>query len=301
MKPTITYIEDDQDVSNTDAESQKLRINLEQKDRSYYNINNDGRLDITGLALEVDISNIDQYENEQYALLRKNGLGTSDSSSILGVNPYTTREELIAEKARNYLTPEERAVGDKSAVKKGRDLEPLIISKFEPYIGNKIIKPIDMYRHTEFPYIKFNFDGVIDKNNNKNQYIPCEIKVVTMYGEKHYDKSKAWFDELNGFGVLPENVSGHNWSIETKAGFYGIPPYYYTQLQQQILGLDAPFGYLTVLFDKSWEVYSYFVWKDEAVHSALVVEGYKVWSEILKRRGPSWHLPDGMDTISTER
>ena len=90
---------------------------------------NAGVLDLSQLPLEIDVAEIDQYPNETYALMRKNGLGTSDSSALLNVNPYTTRSELIAEKCRNYLTQEDLEVGDKAAVRKGRDLEPLIISK----------------------------------------------------------------------------------------------------------------------------------------------------------------------------
>ena len=71
---------------------------------------NEGILDLSELDIEVDIANIDQYPNEQYALLRKNGLGTSDSSIVLGVNPYTSKNDLIAEKCRNYLTEEELEV-----------------------------------------------------------------------------------------------------------------------------------------------------------------------------------------------
>ena len=149
---------------------------------------NAGVLDLSELDIEVDIANIDQYPNEQYALLRKNGLGTSDSSIVLGVNPYTSKNDLIAEKCRNYLTEEELEVGTKSAVRKGRELEPLIIHKHSQVMGRRIIKPTDMYKHKDYPFIKFNFDGVIDKLYNEDgtyQYIPDEIKVVTIYGMKH--------------------------------------------------------------------------------------------------------------------
>ena len=135
--------------------------------------------------------------------------------------------------------------------------------------------------------MKINFDGV---TGTPEQYIPAEIKVVTYRGEKHYDRTKAFFNEKYGFGMLPEDVSQNNWSVETKAAHYGIPPYYYTQLQQQILGLNAPFGYLSVLFDKTWDLYSFYVWRDEKVLNALIVEGYKVWQQILERRGPNWQI-----------
>lgn len=280
----MTYIEDE---SNDKPDTELVPSSL-----------NAGRLDITNYPLEIVVQNIDQFVNEDYALLRKNGLGTSDSSALLGVNPFTSREELIAEKVRNYITEEEKGIGDLTNVRKGRDLEPLIIQKHEKYMGSTIIKPIDMYRHKEFPYLTINFDGV---TGTPEQYIPDEIKVVTMYGEKYYDRTKAFFNEKTGFTQILEDPSQHNWSIETKAAYYGIPPYYYTQLQQQILGLNAPFGYLSVLFDKSWDLYSFYVWRDDKVISALITEGYKVWQKILERRGPTWELKRGMDLISTEQ
>ena len=260
---------------------------------------NAGVLDLSQLNIEIDVANIDQYPNEQYALLRKDGLGTSDSSVVLGVNPYTTKSDLIREKCRNVLTEDEIAVGDKAPVRKGRELEPLIIHKSKQIIGRSVIKPIHMYRHKEYPYIKFNFDGVMEKvilENGMYQYIPDEIKVVTIYGQKHYDRTKAWFRESKGFQMLPENYSKLNISIEEKASLYGIPPYYYTQLQQQIFGCDntegapTPFGYLTVLFERDWEVHTFFIWRDQKVINQLILEDTKTWNAIETKRPSNFTL-----------
>lgn len=261
-------------------------VDLEAKTPMYpsgqYNY---GKLDLSQLDIVIDVPDIDQYPNEQYALLRKHGLGTSDSSAICGVNPYTSYAELIQEKSRNYLTAEEKAVGDKVPVRKGRDLEPIIIDKFSIIMHKNILKPSDMYRHKNYPWLKFNFDGVIDKielGDGRYQYIPAEIKVVTMYGLKHYDQTKAWYRQSQGFLSEPEDHSKENNSIVTKAAEYGIPPYYYTQLQQQIFGLNAQFGYLTVLFDSTWEVVSYMVYRDDACISQILTQGYKAWEKICQ-------------------
>ena len=260
---------------------------------------NSAKLDLSELNMSIDIADIDQYPNEQYALLRKNGLGTSDSSIILGVNPFKSREDLIAEKCRDYLTDEEIEVGDKAAVRKGRELEPLIIHKMTQIIGRKVLKPVDMYRHNYFPWIKFNYDGVINKvymDDGSYQYIPAEIKVVTMFGEKHYDKKKAYFTEAGMLNSVPENYSDAMNSIETKAAQYGIPPYYYTQLQQQIFGLNAPYGFLGVLFEKDWTIRVYYVWRDEAMIRNLIVETSKTWDTIMQRRPATFNL--GVTTTS---
>lgn len=253
---------------------------------------NAGTLDLSELDIEVDIANIDQYENQDYALLRKNGLGTSDSSIVLGVNPYKTKSDLIAEKCRNYLTEEELAVGDKSAVRKGRELEPLIIHKHAQIMDRRVIKPIDMYRHKDYPYIKFNFDGVIDKLYNEDgtyQYIPDEIKVVTMFGMKHYQPKLATYSEFTGWNQIPPHYENEVASIEQKATMYGIPPYYYTQLQQQIFGLNAPYGFLTVLFERDWQIHSWLVWRDQKTINQLIIEDSKTWNVIENKR------PEGFD------
>ena len=254
---------------------------------------NAGVLDLSELDIEVDIANIDQYPNEQYALLRKNGLGTSDSSIVLGVNPYTSKNDLIAEKCRNYLTEEELEVGTKSAVRKGRELEPLIIHKHSQVMGRRIIKPTDMYRHKDYPFIKFNFDGVIDKLYNEDgtyQYIPDEIKVVTIYGMKHYQPKKATFSEFTGWQLIPPHYEKEDVGIEQKAAMYGIPPYYYTQLQQQIFGLNAPYGFLTVMFEKDWQIHSWFVWRDQKVINQLIMEDAKTWKIIESKRPANFDL-----------
>ena len=249
---------------------------------------NAGTLDLSQLDIEIAIKNIDQYPNEEYALLRKDGIGTSDSSIVLGVNPYTTKAELIAEKCRTYLTPDEMEVGNKPAVIKGRELEPFIISKHSQIIGKRIIKPIDMYQQKEYPYIRFNYDGVIDKeyrDDGTYQYIPDEIKVVTYFGQKHYNRKYAYFRERLGYiNDIPENHGLKDIPIENKAALYGIPPYYYTQLQQQIYGLNAPYGFLTVLFEKDWEIVSFFVWRDQKVINQLILEDTKIWNTIQRNR-----------------
>lgn len=254
---------------------------------------NAGKLDLSQLDIEIDIENIDQYPNKEYALLRKNGLGTSDSSIVLKVNPYKTPSDLIAEKCRNYLTEEELEVGDKSSVRKGRDLEPMIIFKNSQIMDRHVIKPVDMYRHKDYPFIKFNFDGVLDKLYNDDgtyQYIPDEIKVCTIFGQKHYQPKKATFQEGKGWDIIPPHYEEENVTIEQKAAMYGIPPYYYTQLQQQIFGLNAPYGFLTVLFERDWLIRSWFVWRDQKVINKLIVEDSKVWNIIETKRPPNFDL-----------
>ena len=268
-------------------------------------------LDLKNLDLKVDVANIADVSNDEYIMLRRNGFGTSDSSVVLGVNPYQTVRDLIKSKQLDHVTDEERKVGEKTAVRKGRDLEPLVIEKWVHIFGKDCIKPPHQYRSTEHEFLTFNFDGVIKDFEEKGQYIPNEIKIVTATGQKHYNAYKAWFSEFTGFrprtkqpdssvmiDVLhdtPARVAGkRKTDIENKARYYGIPPYYFTQLQQQIYGLKAPFGFLTVLFETTWELHTFLVWRDEATINSLIIEGAKLWDLLQSSK----NSPKLIDTSS---
>ena len=111
-----------------------------------------------------------------------------------------------------------------------------------------------------------------------------------MFGMKHYQPAKATFSEHAGWNQIPPHYENENVDIETKAGMYGIPPYYYTQLQQQIFGLNAPYGFLTVLFEKNWEIYSWFVWRDQKTINQIIIEDSKTWDLIEQKRPPGFDL-----------
>lgn len=239
-------------------------------------------LDLNRLPLEIAVENIDTVSKEEFTQLRRGGFGGSDSSVLVGVNPFSTINDLIQSKIRTELSEEEKAIGKLAAVRKGNDLEPLVISKATEILKNIVFKPPHMYRFKEYPYLTMNFDGVTDLEGK--QYVPVEIKVCTYKGEKHYNKFKALYDESKpeGSQVNPEqpDISEANMSIEERAAHYGIPPYYFTQLQQEMMALDAPFGFIAVLFESDWYVRIFKAWKDPKTQNAIIIQGYKVWQKV---------------------
>lgn len=231
---------------------------------------------ISSPKLEVAIENIAALDPDEYALARRKSFGASDSSIILNVNLYQGMEDLIRIKKSTEITEEERAISKKDAVRKGRDLEPLILQKFkELHQGNPdVLKPENMYRIKDFPYLTINFDGVIEE---RNLLIPVEAKFITTYGDKYYNRAVALEREFGECTLCGRVVPYTNIveRIKSKALNVGIPPYYYTQVQQQILGLDAPYGYLVALHDKGWELCIYRVPRDEEVINRLIIESRK--------------------------
>lgn len=230
-------------------------------------------------ALRIDIEDMARLSTEDpaaFAMARRSGLGASDSSIYLGVNLYKNVDQLITEKRSIGLTPEEIAVGNKEAVRKGRDLEPIILEKFAKQFNIDVCKPSPMFRLKEHQQLTINYDGVIQMHT---ELPPVEAKFVSTYGDKYWDKTKS-IDSLavvRDYTVYARDIIEH---IKEAAKLYGIPPYYYTQVQQQMLGTNAQWGYFAVLFDKGWDFKAFSVSRDQLVQNALIEESAKVWRRI---------------------
>lgn len=216
-------------------------------------------------ALVVKVEHIDQVSEEEYAMLRKESFGGSDSSILCGVNLYKTLNQLIKEKNCKYITDEEKEVGNKAIVRKGKDLEPIILDKAAQELGIEINKPTAMFEFKEEPVLTLNYDGVAEENQ---VLIPIEAKLVSKYGEKYYNKDKTLEENKEvDMKIEGDSLEAH---IKRKALRIGIPAYYYTQVQQEIMGLNAPYGYLAVLFDDSWTFKLYLVKADNYVQNKII-------------------------------
>lgn len=232
-------------------------------------------------VLEIAVENIQALTHEEYALKRKDYLGASDSSILCGVNLYKTLDQLITEKNIKAITAEEKEVGEKPIVRKGFDLEPLILSKAEFELATTLdetiylYKPQDMFKFKQVDGLSVNYDGVLVTNDNT--LIPVEAKLVSTYGEKYYNKLVTIEDAKKlDMSLEGTDLATH---IKRKALKLGIPPYYYTQCQQEIAGLDAPYGYLAAMFDNSWTFKLFYIPRDEYVINSI----YKRCEDVIPK------------------
>lgn len=211
-------------------------------------------------VLEIAIPNIQSMSHEEYALARKNSFGGSDSSVLCGVNLYKTMDQLIKEKNIKALTKEEKEVGEKPIVKKGYDLEPIILNKAAAELPGILFKPDHMYKFKDVDGLTINYDGVLAKGDI---LIPVEAKLVSKYGEKYYNKLITEEQaKLVDVKTIAGDLAMH---IKNKATKLGIPAYYYTQVQQEMAGLNAPYGYLAAMFDETWSFKIFYIPRDEYV------------------------------------
>lgn len=225
--------------------------------------------------------NASQLSPEEFTNLRRCGIGASDASILLGLQAkWRLPESVIEDKLRTTVSDDEKEIGNKPAVRKGRDLEPLVLDKAAERLGVEIIKPTAMYRLKEHPVLTVNYDGVTDY---KGTITVVEAKTVTAFGDKNYKRSNALKNIDADIEMLQFITNKDSWmqrSIETKANACGVPAYYYAQVQQQLLGIHAPFGFLAALHDKDWTLEIYYIPRDLTTQTMIVCEGMKAWNKI---------------------
>lgn len=237
----------------------------------------------------IAIENIDKVSSEEFSKLRNIGFGASDAAALLGVSPFTSPEQLVYEKAHMISDP---TIGEKPSVRMGKDLEDHILKHIQRLYGNlNILKPTDMYI-LDKSMLLVNFDAIelVD-----DHMVPHEIKIVTKYGLKYYNFNKA----INKATLPNGNVSmgdqpsrpihmdptAVKTTLELIAGHYGIPVYYFLQLQQQLLFTGEDIGYLWVLNTEDWTLYKFLIYADPIIHNYLIMKSNLKWQEVLKIRG----------------
>ena len=123
--------------------------------------------------LSTDITRI-QFDSMEEWLVNRKGIGGSDASAILGLNPYKTNQELWMEK-KGQMSPVD--ISGKSYVKYGNDAEPLLRALFaldypeykvEYYDNNMLI-------NKKYPWAHASLDGELIDSEGRRGIL--EIKI----------------------------------------------------------------------------------------------------------------------------
>jgi hypothetical protein len=227
----------------------------------------------------VDVRDTNKLTPEQFAMIRRDGLGASDMSAVLGtMDKFRTRDDVLKNKLEETWTAEEQEIGDKINVRKGVDLEPLILKKAGEQLKLQIIKPDCMYRLKNYPWITVNFDGVA---LDDGVLFPVEAKFTSTYADKYWGYDPAKRPEKRPYYRENQNMLEY---IKDLAAYYGVPPYYLVQVMVQMMALKAPFGVLCSLRDKDWTVYDFAIEYEPRIAEEIGVESHKLWQQILKLR-----------------
>lgn len=96
---------------------------------------------------------------EDWLDVRKRGIGSSDSSAAIGLNPYKSQLELWLEKTnRDQGLAKSNQDDDSTPVFWGVVLEPVVASQYQRRTGNKVRKVNAVLQHPEIPWMLANID-----------------------------------------------------------------------------------------------------------------------------------------------
>ncbi len=178
---------------------------------------------------------------------RKSGLGASDSGIIMGYNTYKTPYQLYLEKTGIVSDEEE----DNEQQYWGKEIEPLIIKRFEKENGLVVTFPDTIY-HRDYPFIFANLDGWIESEN-----AVVEAKCANSFQRKEWDTHTS----------------------------DGIPLSYLIQIAKQVAVTNASHGYCAVLFGGN--EYMQFVYeRDKALEELIIQSDIDFWHCVENRIEP---------------
>jgi putative phage-type endonuclease len=202
---------------------------------------------------------------------RSKGIGGSECSALLGLNPYMTNVELWEIKTGRRA----RDIPDNPAMKYGRDAERPLIDLFElDYPKYQVIKPkpFMLQRNKQYPFILGTVDGeLIEKETGICGGL--EIKTTSILASQQHEK---WNDKV------PDN-------------------YYCQILHYFLINESYKFFILKAQLKSVWDeqirltTRHYFFTREKAQKDLEILENREVefWQEyVLKDKKPALILPN---------
>ena len=209
-----------------------------------------------------------QFDSTDSWLNARHGIGGSDASAVLGLNPYKTNIELYLEKTGQRTAPD---ISDKDYVKYGHDAEPLLRSLFAldhpeykvEYFGDNMIQ------NEKSPWAHASLDGELTDQDGRKGIL--EIKTTNILQSMQREK---WRDQ--------------------------IPDNYYIQVLHYLLVTEYEFVGLRAQLKSVWQGQIQLQTKDYHIERSDVEEDIEIlkqaeeefWQKVLKRQQPNLILPE---------
>ena len=211
---------------------------------------------------------IENKDHDSWIKSRTYGIGGSDASAILGMNPYKTNIDLFEEKTGRRIPND---ISDKPYVKYGTEAEPHIRALFSldypdyqvEYHENRIL------RNIQYPFQQASLDGELTDSDGRRGIL--EIKTTNILQSMQREK---WKDR--------------------------IPDNYYIQVLHYLLVTGYQFVILRAHLISEWgndkrtTVRHYFIERSEVEEDLemLLKEEIKFWQYVESGRKPPLILPE---------
>jgi len=178
---------------------------------------------------------------------RKKGLGGSDISVALGINPFKTAYELYEEKTN----PDHPETPENEKMRLGRYFEDPIARLYED-VTNQITYCSGMFTHNKHPFLIGHPDRII----------PQQKKVV----------------EIKSVGYRSQHLWG-------ESGSQLVPDYYYLQAAHYALVLDYDcFDIAIVVGQEEFRYYSFE--RDLDIDESIIEGASRFWKDHVKKKKP---------------
>ena len=117
---------------------------------------------------------------EEWLEARRKGIGGSDASAILGLNPYSSPLKVYLDKIGKSEEPETN-----EAMRQGTDLEAYVAERFTEETGLKVKKCNKILQHPEYPFMLANVDRLIVGHD-----WGLECKTTSPYSKFKFDEGE---------------------------------------------------------------------------------------------------------------
>lgn len=137
-------------------------------------------------------------DRTQWLKNRNTGLGGSDSSVILGCNPWKSKLELYEEKVTGTVIEK-----DNLDLHWGKKLEPFIIEEYIEVTKRNVeagLSEHENIRSVEYPWMTANLDGVVIDDIKGRGILECKTKSAFIYWDK--DIPDYYFSQIQHYMVV---------------------------------------------------------------------------------------------------
>ena len=184
---------------------------------------------------------------EEWLKWRKNGIGGSDVSALLGISKWKSALELWLDKTGQT----EDLDADNEAMEWGRIMEPVIRSHFQTVTGKKVVEVKAIMQHTEYPFMLADIDGLTEDDQGNPAVL--EIKTASEY------KRSEWEED--------------------------IPSHYMVQIQHYLCVTGLAKAYVAVLIGgNTFQLYE--VDADEEIQHMLIAVEADFWNKVITNTRP---------------
>lgn len=115
---------------------------------------------------------------EQWLAARRQGIGGSDASAIMGQNQWSSPLSVYLDKVG--IAPEKQ---ETEAMRQGTDCEEVVAQRFVKETGLKVIRCYKMFHHPDYPWMQAN----IDRQVLGNGFVGLECKTTSAFNQTDFE------------------------------------------------------------------------------------------------------------------